>query len=297
LIQKSKFPFEIIIHDDASKDGSKDIIERFREKYPSLIKLIIQDENVYSKDKQAPLRNCLDSAEYDYIALCEGDDFWFDPEKLEKQMNVLLSHKDLSMVVAPGLVSESPFSKKKLHCYHGADSITFNNINSVLYQSNQFAPTASYLFKRSILNFLYSDAFSEMSITDLFIEIYAIRLGGIIYIPEIMSYYRLASFGSWSEKMRDGGTEALIEYYYSLYSLIDKDPYLRSLNWERKLAIISLSIALSFLKNKDYKGFKSYLTLSRFHHNFPQFKFRIIYMFSQTPSLLNILFTLLGRFK
>jgi len=100
LIQKTTFPFEIIIHDDASTDRTAEIVRRYAEKNPHLIKIILQKENQYKKGMLSgsyfgfePLvRNVLPIAQGQYIALCEGDDYWTDPTKLQKQKEYLDTH-------------------------------------------------------------------------------------------------------------------------------------------------------------------------------------------------------------
>ena len=97
LLQKTNFPIEIIIHDDASTDKTADIIREYARKYPDLIVPIYQQENQYSKGVN-PLRNFVfPKAQGKYITLCEGDDYWTDPHKLEKQVNFLEKHEDFAM--------------------------------------------------------------------------------------------------------------------------------------------------------------------------------------------------------
>jgi glycosyltransferase involved in cell wall biosynthesis len=95
VMQKANFKFEAIVHDDCSTDGSVDIICEYAEKYPDIIKPIYESENQYS---QGTLREVI--APYlrgQYIALCEGDDFWIDPFKLQKQVNFLEKNIEFGM--------------------------------------------------------------------------------------------------------------------------------------------------------------------------------------------------------
>lgn len=90
MMQKCNFDFEILIHDDASTDGTIEIIKEYQEKYPDIIKPIFQIENQYSKGVRGinPRFN-FPRAKGKYIALCEGDDYWTDPLKLQKQVDFL----------------------------------------------------------------------------------------------------------------------------------------------------------------------------------------------------------------
>lgn len=93
LIQETDFPIEIWIHDDASTDGTKEVIEAYRNEYPRIIKTVFQAENQYSKGNK-PGKLLIDKCEGKYIAVCEGDDFWVDPTKLQTQVDFLESNPD-----------------------------------------------------------------------------------------------------------------------------------------------------------------------------------------------------------
>ena len=97
VMQKTKFPIEILIHDDASTDGTQDVIREYEEKYPDIIKHINQKENQYSKGVRVSLVYNYPRANGKYIAFCEGDDYWTDPYKLQKQVDFLECHPDYVM--------------------------------------------------------------------------------------------------------------------------------------------------------------------------------------------------------
>ena len=101
VMQQTTFPFEAIVHDDASTDGSASIIREYAEKYPDIIKPIYETENQYSKHDGSIIK-IMDAAMHPaskYIALCEGDDYWTDPRKLQLQVDFLESHPDYSFSV------------------------------------------------------------------------------------------------------------------------------------------------------------------------------------------------------
>lgn len=94
LMQKTDFPIEIIIHDDASTDGTTDIINEYEAKFPDLINPIYQKENQWSKGIKPSPTYVWPKAKGKYIALCEGDDYWTDPLKLQKQVDFLEANPD-----------------------------------------------------------------------------------------------------------------------------------------------------------------------------------------------------------
>ena len=104
LIQKINFPIEILIHDDASTDGTEEIIREYEEKYPEIIKPIYGTENQYVKGKRGSRTFNIPRAHGRYIALCEGDDYWTDPLKLQKQIDFLENNHDFSMCISSRIV-------------------------------------------------------------------------------------------------------------------------------------------------------------------------------------------------
>lgn len=101
VMQKTDFPFVAIVHDDASTDSTADIIREYAERYPDIIKPIYETENQYSKRDGSLgriMRKAISETGAEFVALCEGDDYWTDPLKLQKQVDFLRSHPDYSIV-------------------------------------------------------------------------------------------------------------------------------------------------------------------------------------------------------
>ena len=98
ILQKTNFLFYAVVHDDASIDGTADIIRQYAEKYPNIIRPIYEEENQYSKH-DGSLKRLMDKAckNAKYVAICEGDDYWVDPLKLQKQVDFLESNPECGM--------------------------------------------------------------------------------------------------------------------------------------------------------------------------------------------------------
>jgi len=97
LMQKTTFSFELLIHDDASTDETADIIREYEARYPNIVKPIYQTENLFSKGGGITRKFLLPRSQGKYIAACEGDDYWTDPLKLQKQIEFLESHPDYTI--------------------------------------------------------------------------------------------------------------------------------------------------------------------------------------------------------
>ena len=98
LMQQTTFDFEILIHDDCSTDGTDDIIREYASKYPQIIKPLFEEENQYQQGK--PIGTVvwnLPRAKGKYIAICEGDDYWTDPLKLQKQVDFMEANPEFSL--------------------------------------------------------------------------------------------------------------------------------------------------------------------------------------------------------
>ncbi len=111
LMQKTKFPIEVLIHDDASTDKTADIIREYENKYPDIIKPIYQFDNKYSKGISVSETYNFPRARGKYIAMCEGDDYWTDPSKLQKQVDFMEVNPDCSL------------------CFHASKNIRNNDPN------------------------------------------------------------------------------------------------------------------------------------------------------------------------
>ncbi|TAL65602.1 MAG: glycosyltransferase [Bacteroidetes bacterium] len=97
VMQKTSFPFEILVHEDASIDNTANIVKEYESKYPHLFRCVYQSENQFAK--QNTLVNILfPMSSSKYIALCEGDDYWTDPNKLQKQVDFLEANPEYLLV-------------------------------------------------------------------------------------------------------------------------------------------------------------------------------------------------------
>ena len=199
IMQKTNFKFEVLINDDASIDGTAQIIREYAEKYPDIIKPIYQKENQFSKGISIGATFLYPKVAGKYIAFCEGDDYWTDPEKLQIQVDFLESHpdfigcfhksvrrdvktdKDLSfMPTQEALKGKTVFTIKDTR--HGY----FIETPSVMYRFGKYKEEILNDFPTNILN---SDSWH--------IYFFSLR-GKIKYIDRLMSVKTINETGVWN---------------------------------------------------------------------------------------------------
>lgn len=157
LIQETSFPFEILIHDDASTDNTAAIIKEYEKKYPAIIKPIYQSENQYSQGNDVSEIN-IKRAKGKYIAFCEGDDFWIDPLKLQKQIDVLEKNENtFSYTDFYTVDQEGKRIKRFDHDYLRLLSKSGFILHNLL--EKNFIMTLSFICRKDVLNLeLYKNA-------------------------------------------------------------------------------------------------------------------------------------------
>lgn len=180
LMQKTTFPIELIIGEDCSTDTTRSICIDYQKKYPEIIKLQLPETN------KGMMRNFIENmqaATGKYIALCEGDDYWTDPYKLQKQVDFLEANPEYSIIFhnahekIQATFQSKPFSIIEDREYSGGEIII-----------NWIIPTASVLFKRHInIQFKYQK-FLIFGDTPLFLKL--LEYGKMYGSSDIMSVYR-----------------------------------------------------------------------------------------------------------
>ena len=189
LMQRTTFKFEILIHDDASTDNTAKIIKEYAEKYPTIIKPILQTENQYSKGKGILIPFVYPRAKAKYIALCEGDDYWIDPYKLQKQVDFLEANEEYSLCFHNAIEHWEDGSRE--------DSI-FSDVEDRDYSAVEIykkwtIPTASVVFRKDVIDSL---RYKEVSLNpkfiygDIILFLTCAEFGKLRGFTDTMSIYR-----------------------------------------------------------------------------------------------------------
>lgn len=150
VMQQTNFLYEILIHDDASTDGSVAIIREYEQKYPNLFKPIYQKENQYSKGVSIWRDIQIPRAQGKYIAICEGDDYWTDPLKLQKQVDILEADETLMACCTDCSVvdNHSALLKEKRGGVVKGDIQGRYNLRDFFRDNHQY-PTLSVVYRRA----------------------------------------------------------------------------------------------------------------------------------------------------
>ena len=213
--QTTDFDFEIVISEDASTDGTREIVQGWQEQLPDKIRLILSPENVRSNQVVA---RAFAAARGDYIALLDGDDYWTSSDKLQRQVEVLdfnpnlsLSFTNAKIVGDSGAPAGTPWTSPTLKT-----RLTIAD----LWDGNPFA-TCGSLFRRSCVAQIpeWYDGF--FPVTDWPLYILFAEQGDIAYLPDMMGAYRLHAGGLYSAQSRRDKLASMDSLYRRLNTCLD----------------------------------------------------------------------------
>lgn len=269
LMQKTDFPFEIIIHDDASTDRTPEIIREYAGIHPDLIQPIFQEENQYTKEDMGLggifARHLFPAAGGTFIAMCDGDDYWTNQDKLQTQLDYLTEHNDLVACFTNATVlHENDQSRKLFHTNLEEGIVPMKKImlsGGAVYPSSALVFRKNELLASPVYQNIYSYA-ADIRIDTLLIYTLGVR-GQIGFINRPMAVYRRWDGGLFSSiienrekiaQMKAGdvkGFKKMLEYINE-----EHKPLLK-----RKISSESLYIArygknvnrFEYIKNLHYK--------------------------------------------
>lgn len=201
VMQKTNFKFEAIVHDDCSTDNSAAIIREYAEKYPDIIKPIFETENQYSKH-DGSIEKIMDTAcNGRYIAFCEGDDYWIDPKKIQKQYDALVSYPLATMcytgfycVDDKGNEYIRPYYEKLMKKSSSGDNFV------KLIKGPNYPMTLTCMVRNDVLN---SPFYHERLVRyDYGFFLTAASIGDFVYLPERTACYRNSPNGLMNTKKK-----------------------------------------------------------------------------------------------
>ena len=193
--QKTNYPFEVLINDDASTDGTAKIIREYEKKYPNIIKATYQTENQYKK--RSLILDMLGQAKGKYFAFCEGDDCWTDCTKVQVQLDYLEQHPDCSLCVHNS--TRVTADGKPLSDIIVTERDRVITTEECIRGRGDFCATNSIVGKTSLAQNVPS--FLRNCGLDYTWQIFLSASGSAYCFSKKMSLYRVGVSGSWSERM------------------------------------------------------------------------------------------------
>ncbi len=224
VIQRTNFPIEIIVHDDASTDSTVDIVKEYEDKYPHLFNNIYRTENWYSQGKDILGYLSTQKARGKYIAICEGDDYWTDPLKLQKQVDFLEANAGYALVytgVQKVNSNSEPMVRNMLKGVSG-------NITKYFFTQGNPIITASVCFRSKYL-LEYGEEIKKipfgLKMGDLPLWIYISLHGKFKYIEDKTTSYRILNESASHSKSKErvisfiANTRDVLLYFNNQYEI------------------------------------------------------------------------------
>ena len=249
LMQKTNFDFEIIVGDDLSTDGTREILMKYANLYPNLFKLNLRHKRGIGVPGKENFVSTLKMCKGEYISLCDGDDYWTDPYKLQKQVDFLEGNPEYALCFHPVKILEE--TGKIVNDYLTSIPINFESIAKLAEYGN-YIHTPTVLF-RNVLQKIPSE-FEYSPVGDYFLYLLISEYGKIGQLTEKMAIYRHNS-GLWSKQTNVKRnfqfclTLSLLSNYFS-----EKNPNI-ALILEKRAYLIFNNIAV-YLSAEDLKSFR-----------------------------------------
>ena len=241
LMQETSFPFEVLLHDDASDDGTSEICREYADKYPNIIRPFLLKENQFSKGVRPLVELQIPRARGRYVALCEGDDYWIDSQKLQTQVDLLERNPECS-----ACAHRNHRLQGKCNLIASSSSELESRVTLKDLAWSCFFQTASLMFIKSKLNI--PEEYKSV-ILDTFLWMLLAEQGDIVVSGQAMSVYRIHEGGIWSKltahekiQTREFYQNRRIEYFQKQGNV------LVSLSLRRRLAYDFFEFAFSQLR-------------------------------------------------
>lgn len=290
LMQKTNFPFEILIHDDASTDNTSEIIREYEAKYPNIIKPIYQKENQHSKGIKVSLTYNYSRAKGKFIALCEGDDYWTDEYKLQKQVDIMEKNNEIKLCVhATGVfnISNNNMESNKIRLNIGDKIISAPEI---IIGGGQFGHTSSFMFRKEIIN-NPPNWFIEYPSGDTPLRLLAAHKGNVYYLDAEMSVYRKGVQGSWTNRMAQN--QKFIRHWDKSIQMFDEYDKYTSYEYSQAIRRRKSIIAYTILDKIDHTSENKIEIKKYYSLLYGSEKVKYIVK-SKFPSLFNVLKSIRG---
>ena len=259
LRQETPFPFEILIHDDASNDGTLEIILEYKKKYPRIIHTVVQKENKYSQGTRFMGPNFLyPLAKGEYIALCEGDDYWTSPNKLKIQHDFMAGNPEYSFCFHEVEQIDNTENFSSYSAYRTVPNSTVEARDVIL---NHFTPTLSMFFRRELIPLNLSAYKKKITSGDIFLAILLVSKGKGFCFEEKMGVHRHHDGGVTKMDATYIDKRLTVKNYKDLYKELYKLVENKNKRNIRKISALRCEYVLFRLYRTEKKYFRAFLIL------------------------------------
>jgi glycosyltransferase involved in cell wall biosynthesis len=199
LMQITDFNYEILIGEDCSSDNTKKIVEEYVKNYPDKIKMITSEQNVGARKNSQRL---IDMSKGKYIADCEGDDYWIDPYKLQKQVDYMEEHPACTLCLHAAEIIKAPNKKiGRVHKPYNGNKIC--PMEDIISRGGGFCATATLFYPKKLME-NPPDFYVHAPVGDYPMQMFLASQGYAYYMDDCMAVYRSGVEGSWNKRMISG---------------------------------------------------------------------------------------------
>ncbi len=266
LAQKTDFPFEIIVHDDASTDGTADIIRAYEAANPALLRCVYRTENIYSHDTKILEHYVFPLARGKYIAICEGDDYWTSSDKLQKQVGYMETHPECTLCICAADTVDPQGTRTGEVAPYEEDRIV--SMDDLIRGSGGFIATASIVAPTKLAK--ERAPFCDLSdVDDAVLQLWFGMNGTVYYFAEPMCAYRTVVPGSWTETFFSARHAERVLHHEAMVRALEAFDEQSGRRWhasvdfcithQQKYEILRLQNDVAALRKPPYR--RQYLTL------------------------------------
>jgi glycosyltransferase involved in cell wall biosynthesis/RimJ/RimL family protein N-acetyltransferase len=254
LMQKCNFNFDIVVGEDCSVDNSREILLDYQNKYPGKFKLLLHKNNIGANQNQLEvLKNCKGK----YIAFCEGDDYWTDPLKLQKQVDFLEGNPDYSMCCG-GYISNNVISKEQnTHIINRSASDSGNQCGFTFTLNDTrklwITKTLTSMFRKSAFDFAVLDKYKHLRDVHLFYHLLVGKKG--FYFKSVFGLYNIHLGGVNSMQQGQVNINAAYLYYTELH-YFNRDKFTREMAFKASIVLFNFDMHNNYLSNNFNKRIK-----------------------------------------
>lgn len=303
LMQKTNFKYEIIIRDDASTDKTAEIIRKYEEKYPDIIKPIYEKVNGILSGVKRIANITFDKAKGKYIAFCEGDDYWCDVNKLQRQYDYMEQNKDCALYIhnanklnVKNNKLKAYNNKKDFYFIDNKKDFNFNAGQMLLIGLSANFATASMFFKRDDINDL-PQFYYDAPCGDMPLKFILANKGYVHYENKIMSIYRYNRGTSIMDSWFTQSDEKKIGLNEKFKDLIDKFDAYSENKFEKEFKLIKSGYDVdTLLIKRKYKDILKNSEYRKIYKNIHSDYFFIkMFIKKYFPMVINYIYKMRGR--